>query len=395
MIQIQRKEDCVGCSACVERCPVNCISFERDQQGFRYPQVDTSKCINCSLCERVCPVINRQTPSEPLAVYGAINPDNQIVSESSSGGIFHALALNILNHGGVIFGACFDENYNVIHSYTESPHELPKFMGSKYVQSDIGSSFLQAEKFLKQGRKVLFSGTPCQIAGLTLFLRKDYGDLLLKVAVICHGVPSPLVWTNYLKEKIGSPDEISRISFRDKHHSWVYFGLSYTKQTNNKSKYHFEFIHDNTYMQAFLHDITLRPSCFECPAKDGRSRSDIIIGDFWRVKSLEPEIASESGTSLILINTEAGAKIFEELNIRSKSSTLEKAYISNPALFKSFKMPMLYDTFWHEYLQTNSLKTLVKFTRKAQGSFSYRLRQALSIRVRRFVIQVRKKLNKS
>lgn len=372
MIQIQRKEDCVGCSACVERCPVNCISFERDQQGFRYPQVDTSKCINCSLCERVCPVINRQTPSEPLAVYGAINPDNQIVSESSSGGIFHALALNILNHGGVIFGACFDENYNVIHSYTESPHELPKFMGSKYVQSDIGSSFLQAEKFLKQGRKVLFSGTPCQIAGLTLFLRKDYGDLLLKVAVICHGVPSPLVWTNYLKEKIGSPDEISRISFRDKHHSWVYFGLSYTKQTNNKSKYHFEFIHDNTYMQAFLHDITLRPSCFECPAKDGRSRSDIIIGDFWRVKSLEPEIASESGTSLILINTEAGAKIFEELDILRLATTIDKAKLSNPTLIRSTRRPKLYNVFWSKYSESPNVATLQKYANKSKPSLYYR-----------------------
>lgn len=373
MIDIKRKEDCVGCSACVERCPVQCISFESDEQGFRYPKVNKSECIGCSLCERVCPVINKSEERKPLEVIGAINQDKDVVMRSSSGGIFHALASKIIEQGGVVFGARFDAEYNVIHSFTETIDGLKAFQGSKYMQSDMRESYKQAEAFLKQGRKVLFSGTPCQIAGLGLFLRKDYGDLLLKVDVVCHGVPSPLVWANYLREQIGNPRAITKLSFRDKRNSWNNYGFSFSYHDNGDEKNHFELMRDNIYMQAFLRDLTLRPSCFDCPAKAGRSHSDLTLGDFWKVSRLEPEIASDCGTSIVLINSSIGQSVIDALNLKWITSTYEKALISNPSIYHSASKPKLYEAFWRKYTESPRISIIEKYIRKSRGSFLRRV----------------------
>ena len=374
MIRITRKEDCVGCSACVERCPVQCISFERDEQGFRYPGVDSSRCINCSLCERVCPVINAASEREPIEVYGAFNNNQSVVEMSSSGGIFFALAKKMIERGGVVFGARFDKDFNVVHSYAETIEVLKAFQGSKYLQSDIGESFRQVEESLKQGRPVLFTGTPCQIAALRLFLRKDYGDLLLKVDVICHGVPSPLVWKNYVSEKISSNPNIRTISFRDKRAGWKNYGFSYEVDVNGTTEKHFELMRDNIYMQTFLRDLTLRPSCFACPAKGGRSGSDLTLGDFWRVESLEPDIASESGTSLVVIHTQTGNNAFKSINSLVKlKTTYQNALKSNPSLKLSADKPIIYDEFWSKYVEFPTSDTLRRYIKLHRGSFIRRL----------------------
>lgn len=170
-----------------------------DNEGFLYPYVDVSSCVDCGLCEKVCPVINQGEAKQADKVYAAINPDDNIRLRSSSGGVFSMLAERIILENGVVFGARFDDNWEVIHDSCETIEGLAAFSGSKYVQSKIGNCFSRTEKYLKEGRKVLFSGTPCQIAGLHKFLRKDY-DNLLTVDVVCHGVPSPAVWRAYLKE---------------------------------------------------------------------------------------------------------------------------------------------------------------------------------------------------
>lgn len=200
MINIKEKHNCCGCSACVQVCPKQCISMSADNEGFLYPQIDTAICIDCGLCEKVCPVINQNEPREPLAVYAANNNNEDIRLKSSSGGIFTLLAEQIISEGGVVFGARFNENWEVVHDYTEAIEGLEPFRGSKYVQSIIGDNFIKAKQFLTDGRKVLFSGTPCQIAGLKKFLRKEYENLLT-VEVVCHGVPSPMVWRDYLDYK--------------------------------------------------------------------------------------------------------------------------------------------------------------------------------------------------
>ena len=201
MINIQDKKDCCGCAACVQRCPKQCISLQEDSEGFLYPMVDASLCIDCGLCEKVCPIIHQADQRTPLGVYAAKNPDEAVRMQSSSGGVFTMLAERVLAEGGVVFGARWDERWEVVHDYVETAEGLAQFRGSKYVQSKIGRTFQQTESFLKQGRQVLFSGTPCQIAGLKNYLRKEY-DNLLAVDFICHGVPSPGVFRTYLQEEI-------------------------------------------------------------------------------------------------------------------------------------------------------------------------------------------------
>ncbi len=200
MITISEKKDCCGCNACVQRCPKQCVTMHEDSEGFLYPKVDESLCIDCSLCEKVCPVINQGVERKPLEVYAAKNPNAEIRMQSSSGGIFTMLAERTIDNGGVVFGAAFNEDWEVEHKSAETKEDLAAFRGSKYVQSRIGETFKQTESFIKEGREVLFSGTPCQIAALKLFLRKEYQNLIT-VDFICHGVPSPGVFKTYLNEE--------------------------------------------------------------------------------------------------------------------------------------------------------------------------------------------------
>ena len=203
MISITSKEMCCGCAACEQRCPKSCIVMREDEEGFLYPQTDMSKCIDCGLCEKVCPVLNQGEKRKPLYVYAAKNKNPQIQLYSSSGGVFTHIAEQIIQNNGVVFGARFDENWAVKHDYTETLEGLAAMRGSKYVQSRIGSTYQQAKDFLEAGRLVLFSGTPCQIRGLKLFLAKEYENLLT-VDLVCHGVPSPEIWRQYLHEIIAT-----------------------------------------------------------------------------------------------------------------------------------------------------------------------------------------------
>lgn len=182
-------------------CPLQCIDLVTDKEGFLYPQVDVTRCIDCGKCEKVCPELVEAGERKATGIYAGVNPDDEVRRASSSGGIFTLLAESVLAENGVVFGARFDKDWNVVHDYTESKEGLGTFRGSKYVQSRNGETFKQAERFLKAGRKVLFSGTPCQIMGLKRYLRREY-DNLLTVDFVCHGVPSPLVWRKYVEETL-------------------------------------------------------------------------------------------------------------------------------------------------------------------------------------------------
>ncbi|HEY5592060.1 MAG TPA: Coenzyme F420 hydrogenase/dehydrogenase, beta subunit C-terminal domain [Paludibacter sp.] len=221
MIKLSSNEDCCGCYACANICPQHCIAMEEDQEGFRYPITDERRCSDCGLCERVCPVINRFAKAEyKTNVFACQNMNEQIRAESSSGGVFTLLAEPILKQNGVVFGARFDNVFAVVHDFTETIEGLEVFRGSKYVQSLIGNNYKKAEQFLKQGREVLFTGTSCQIAGLKHFLRKEYKNLLT-IDVVCHGVPSPKVFSLYLKELDNMQNgRLEKIQFRDKTEGW-------------------------------------------------------------------------------------------------------------------------------------------------------------------------------
>lgn len=380
MIDIRDKKDCTGCNACVQRCPKSCIEMLEDEQGFLYPQVDLSRCIECDVCEKVCPVINQTEPRQPIAVYAAKNLDEKVRMSSSSGGVFFALAKKIIEEGGVVFGARFDERWEVVHDYAETLDGVKAFQGSKYVQSRIGDCFKRAEEFLKAGRRVMFTGTPCQLAGLRLYLRKDYGEQLLKVDVVCHGVPSPLVWRDYLSyitRPKGASDgkntvslsfkenmpAIADISFRDKRLGWQKFGFrlsSIARKGDQNSvsgsdtvKEFYEPMEINLYMQIFLKDLDLRPSCYACPVKKGKSQSDITLADYWGVRNVHPDFYDDKGVSLVLINSTSSrddVKMMNDINLRETSYTL--AVSGNSSIEKSVSEPMAYKGYWKAWSES-------------------------------------------
>lgn len=336
MITITDKSQCCGCSACAQRCPKQCISMQMDNEGFLYPQVDSSKCVDCHLCEKVCPVINQYEARTPLNVYAAKNSDDEVRRSSSSGGIFTLLAEQTIKDGGVVFGACWDKDWNVKHDYAECLDDLAKFRSSKYLQSVIGDTYIKAEQFLKASRKVMFTGTPCQIAGLKHFLRKEY-DNLLTVEVICHSVPSPGVWQQYLTTRLHTlkweKSDIRNISFRDKKTGWKTY--SFVIENNDGNSFT-ECSSKNAFMRGFLADLYTRPSCHACPAKQLKSGSDITLGDFWSIESLMPEIDDDKGVSAIIVNSDKGKQVLHNINVEVHEVQYDELTTRNPALVKSF-----------------------------------------------------------
>lgn len=334
MINITDKYDCCGCSACVQRCPKQCISLHEDNEGFLYPHVNTSDCINCGLCEKVCPWLNRQNKLQPLEVLAVKNRNEEERMASSSGGVFIALAKKVIADGGVVFGAVFDEKWEVKHTYAEKIEDVKPMMGSKYLQSRMENCYKDAEIFLKAGIKVLFTGSPCQITGLHNYLRKDYSNLI-SVEFLCHGVPSPGIWRTYLKEiikKIGNVSQITKIEFRNKKSGWDNYSIVISGRTNINSIEHIlysDIYRNNTYMRGFLSDIYIRPSCYKCKCKNGISHSDLTIADYWAIDLSFPDFNDNKGVGLVLINTEKGKQIFDCLDMESKYSNISDAKYKN------------------------------------------------------------------
>lgn len=345
MIQISDKCNCCGCAACVQICPKQCISFNEDKQGFCYPLVNQNLCIDCGLCEKVCPYISIPSTQQPIKVYAAINPNEKTRIKSSSGGIFALLAESIIDQGGIIFGARFDEKWEVIHDYTTTKEGIEAFQGSKYMQSRIGNTYKQVRDFLNNNRIVLFTGTGCQIIGLKRFLKKEYENLLT-VEIICHGVPSPLVWRQFLKSTF-SNNSICSINFRDKRNGWTSYGLNViTTDNTGQQNIHFIPTINNDYMQLYLKHINIRPSCSYCPSKSGKSGADIILGDFWGIKQYSTIYSDNKGTSAILINTAKGNKEISKINAQMTEMTFEQIVSHNPSLVNSTPQSKYYNEFW-------------------------------------------------
>lgn len=317
MIKITDKKLCSGCGACQQICPKGCINMQFDTEGFLYPNVTSENCINCGLCETIC---HEQHPFEkhaPKKTYAAINIEEEKRKYSSSGGIFINLAEAIITKGGYIFGARYDENWQVIIDGTNSIDGLKRFMGSKYLQANTGDSYKKAEHLLKEGYIVLYTGTPCQIAGLHHYLRKQY-DNLYTVDVACHGVPSPKVWDKYLEETISLIN-----SKKWKHLDFFYESDDTHCQITSSHQ-------RNLYMRAFLSNMILRPSCYNCQAKCGRSMNDITIADFWGVQDICPKMDDDNGTSLVLIHTDKGESLFSSSKVKFEPIKYEKALAHNP-----------------------------------------------------------------
>lgn len=357
-IKIGEKKNCMGCYACVNICPVSCISMNNDNEGFWYPEVDYDKCIECGKCIDVCPIINKTTVNNNPVAYACINDDESIRMKSSSGGMFTLIAEQIIDDGGGVFGVKFDEEFNAMHDYAEEKEDLEQFRGSKYVQSKIGNTYKQAKKFLDQGKKVLFTGTPCQIGGLKSYLRKDYYNLLC-IDIICHGVPSPKVWKKYIshQESIHSKST-KKVSFRRKDAGWK--GSSISLLFENDIEY-LQNHKKDIYMKAFLKNISLRPSCYECNFKTLHRESDITLADFWGVEHMVPEMDDNKGTSLIFVNSKAGESLLERIENRIiyKEVPINQSVKYNSAAIRSVKYNSKRNIFFNK-LDKEEFESLVR-----------------------------------
>ena len=358
MIDVIDKASCVGCNACCTICPVNAITMIEDNEGFNYPSVDGKRCVKCGACANVCPVKiskelshNRHFNSE--WVFAGYNKDEHFREVSSSGGIFCLLASSLLDNCGVVVGAAFDESFNVVHKLVDNKDDLFEILGTKYVQSNIVRTYEETREHLINGTKVLYSGTPCQIAGLKAFLSKEY-DNLITVSTVCHGVPSPGIWREYINQSY----KPTAINFRDKSLGWKSYQIKISEGNKTvcikKSK--------EAFMKAYLNDYILRPSCYECLFKN-IPYSDIILGDFWGIDKIDPSMDDDHGTSLIILNTDKGIRFFKEIknSIVCKEFSFEDALKYNPAINQSSPKPDNRDSFFVYYKCHSLRKTVEKF----------------------------------
>ncbi len=348
------RDKCNGCSACALACPQACITMQADAEGFYYPRLDAPSCVQCGRCDAACPLLKPPQGVQGRA-YACMNQNEEIRMQSSSGGVFTALAERVLQSNGVVFSAALHDDLTVRHMAVRSFEELALLRGSKYVQSQIGTAYSEAKKLLEGGTPVLFSGTPCQIAGLRSFLGRCYDNLITQ-DIICHGVPSPKVWENYIthmQNKFGSTVlPKPHPSFRNKEHGWRDFSMVLHFESGNRYS---QPQHEDVFMQAFLRDLCLRPSCYQCHFKSLARQGDITLADFWGVETVLPDMDDNKGTSLVLVNTGKGRRLFEAINstVKSVPVDINEAIRGNPACCQSAIMPANRKKFMREVTPQN------------------------------------------
>lgn len=339
----QNKSDCCGCGACCNACPKKAISMKEDQYGYVYPVIDETKCIKCGLCKKVCHYQDGENLQKPMKALAAANKNSDMLKKTASGGIFSSVAEMILEENGIVFGASMEYQDEVLtpkHISISDKEELSKLQGSKYVQSFIGDTYAEAKQYLNEGRKVLFSGTPCQISGLKAYLGKEY-DNLYTIDIICHGVPNAKWFQDYIKvleDKIQG--KIYYYNFRDKSRGQGMNAQIKYYDKNIKDKVFYKDGHLTSFFHLFLKMNIYRDNCYECPYARKERVSDITIGDYWGVYEEHPEemkrsnMSNSKGVSCVLINTEKGAKAFEKISDRMDmfETTVEKVAKHNMQL---------------------------------------------------------------
>lgn len=317
-VNVITSEQCCGCGACYNKCPTGAISMQENNEGFLYPVIDEIKCTNCGLCQKACPSINVKYKNNPKPDCYAAMANDEIRMKSSSGGMFTLLANYILDKGGYVCGAAFDDDWSVHHIIIDNKEDLSKLRGSKYVQSDTENCYKEIKKLLDADKYVLFSGCPCQVAGLYTFLGKEY-EKLLSVDILCHGAPSQGVWKKYLAENF-QDKKILNINFRDKSEiGWSCSDCTITLSNNEK-------IVSNNYTKLFHDSIIIRQSCEECRYSKLPRIADITLGDFWGISNYNKDLNDGKGTSFVLLNSFKGKNIFKSINVKSKKIKLKEDY---------------------------------------------------------------------
>lgn len=345
------KYDCCGCTACYSVCPVNAIRMVADDEGFQYPVVNQSVCVNCKMCESVCPLRAGNKHSDPINVYAAKNKQEAVRLCSSSGGIFSLLADYIEAQGGVIYGAAFDEQFTVRHMRTEAAGEWKKFCVSKYTQSDMGNTFWSVRADLDSGRMVLFSGTPCQVDGLKRYLKgaRVSCDGLVTCDIVCHGTPSPKVWADYLDYLVKRTGrQIGCVSFRDKEKTG-WHNSTLTIKDGKEQMILKETMKENFFSKLFFSHLILRPSCHRCQYAGFRRPGDFTLGDFWGIEKNHPRFDDDKGISLVMVHTEKGQKIWQEIQSGAESFPVTKEQCVQPPLVAPSQEHPDRESFWCWY----------------------------------------------
>lgn len=350
MIQILNKKDCISCFSCANRCPKEAISMHEDQEGFKYPVVDSQKCIECGLCNKVCPINNppsRKNDSNP-DIYAAWSKNEQIRTDSTSGGIFSELAMEIYAQGGGVSGAVYTNDWHVRHIVSYDEKDLINIRSSKYLQSDLNEVFLKIKDDLDTGKSILFCGSPCQVAALYNFLEKDYANLFT-IDFICKGMNSPKIFTkylSYLEERYKS--KATYVKFKNKKYGWHNFSTK-VSFANGKNYYGWRFT--DTFMVGYLkYNAFMRPSCYDCKFKNFPRIADITLADFWGIENIDECLDEDKGTSMVLINSSKGAQLFHRVKdkIKAKIVTSENVFQSNVCVNESSKMTQTRNHVFHD-----------------------------------------------
>ena len=333
-------ENCTGCGACVHRCPKQCISWTTKEFDFRYPRIDEASCINCGLCEKGCPIDKELKAPTAQKTYAAVHKDSAVLEKSTSGGAFTALADTIFSRGGVVYGAAMLNGMQVKHIRTEDKISFADLRSSKYLQSDTGTTYQMVEQDLKQGKVVLYSGTPCQIDGLKCFLRKEYENLYT-ADIVCHGVGSQAYFDKYMefaKERYG---KIKALRFRAKEYAgWSCGGVVVVVGTSNSEKKIPYRDFDNYYYSYFLSGDIYRKCCYSCKYANTKRVGDFSLGDYWGVEALKLPLQTENGCSLLLVNNDRAEKLLETVvDLDKVETTIEQAAHCNKQLNEPSRLP--------------------------------------------------------
>lgn len=386
MEQILEKNKCTGCSACMNICPKSCIEMTRDEEGFEYPVINQDACVDCKLCQKTCPIINRwnmvDVYDEP-EIYAAWSPNIAIRLESTSGGIFTELARGILAEGGYVCGARYNENFGVEHFIINDEEGLNALRQSKYVQSRVGYIYRDIEKLLKEDKKVMFVGSPCEVAGLASFLKKDYENLVL-VDFVCRGTNSPKAYESYItfiEKKYKS--KIKRVWFKNKKYGWNRFA---TRIELENGKVYTKDRYSDCYMRGYLErNLFIRPSCETCNFKEIPRKSDISLADFWGIGKYDRALDTDQGTSLVFINSSRGKSCFVNIlhNIIYKREKLEHALEGNGCILNSVKLNSRRETFYKALNEKDFYEAIKPFLKRGKreslGVIKKKIKRALKI----------------